>query len=178
MLIRIRRSKNILQQFQWFKCSSFALILEYTVRLAIINAAELEQNGCLFLSLLRNVMLWLKRTSTKSLQIELVTKYDTNDAKRKVWKRGPNLRRGFISAHEFEPQILIRIQPNTSERLNWKKKIIFCKPRWCSIVAFFSGKYDKTPLFKVSPWPFIPAGIYVDGNITFTPGKSKLTWRC
>ena len=85
---------------------------------------------------------------------------------------------GFISAHEFGPRILIRIQPNTSERLNWKKKKKFCKPRWCSIVALFSGKYDKTPLFKVSTWPFIPAGIYVDGNITFTPGKSKLTWRC
>ena len=54
-------------------------------------------------------MLWLKRTSTKILQIELVTKYDTNDAIM------------FISAHEFGPRILIRIQPNTSERLNWKK---------------------------------------------------------
>ena len=27
----------------------------------------------------------MKRTSTKSFQIELGTKYDTNDAKRKVW---------------------------------------------------------------------------------------------
>ena len=49
-----------------FCCSH--LILAYTVRLAIINAAELERNGCFSLSL-----------STKSLQIELVTKYDTND---------------------------------------------------------------------------------------------------
>ena len=32
------------------------------------------------LPLLKNIVLWLKRTSTKSLQIELVTKYDTNDA--------------------------------------------------------------------------------------------------
>ena len=52
----------------------------YTVRLAIRNAAEMEQNGCFSLSLLRNVVLSLKRTSTKSFQIELVTKYDTNDA--------------------------------------------------------------------------------------------------
>ncbi|CAH3143226.1 unnamed protein product [Pocillopora meandrina] len=36
------------------------------------------------------------------------------------------------------------------------------------------GKYDKTPTFKVSPWPFIPAGIYVDGNITFTPAVDFL----
>ena len=32
---------------------------------------------------------------------------------------------GFISAYEFGPRILIRIQPNTSERLNWKKKLFF-----------------------------------------------------
>ena len=48
------------------------LILAYTVRLALINAAELERNSCFSLLLLRNVVLWLKRTSMKSLQIELV----------------------------------------------------------------------------------------------------------
>ena len=48
----------------------------------MINAAELERNGCFSLPLLRNVVLWLKRTSTKSLQIELVTKYDINDAQK------------------------------------------------------------------------------------------------
>ena len=58
------------------------LIPAYTVRLAMINAAELERNGCFSLPLLRNVVLWLKRTSTKSLQIELVTKYDINDAQK------------------------------------------------------------------------------------------------
>ena len=76
------------------------LILAYTVRLAMINAAELERNGCFSLPLLRNVVLWLKRTSTKSLQIELVTKYDINDAQKeslvgesKPAKGGPNPRR-------------------------------------------------------------------------------------
>ena len=33
------------------------LILAYTVRLAIINVAELERNGCFSLPLLRNVLL-------------------------------------------------------------------------------------------------------------------------
>ena len=59
------------------------LILTYTVRLAIINAVELERNGWVFfffLPLLRNVVLRVKRTSTKSLQIELVTKYDTKES--------------------------------------------------------------------------------------------------
>ena len=37
----------------------------------------------------------LKRTSTKSFQIELVTKYDTNGAKRELCWGGPNLRRGI-----------------------------------------------------------------------------------
>ena len=62
----------------------------------MINAAELERNGCFSLPLLRNVVLWLKRTSTKSLQIELVTKYDINDAQKeslvgefKPTKEGP-----------------------------------------------------------------------------------------
>ena len=39
------------------------LVLAYTVRLAIINAVELERNGCFSLSLLRNVVLCLRRTS-------------------------------------------------------------------------------------------------------------------
>ena len=146
------------------------------MRFATINAAELEKNGCSFLSLLRNVMLWLKSKSTKSLQIELVTKYDTNDAKEKFGRGVEICVKGSISAYEFEPRIIIRIQPNISDSIG--NNFYFCKPRWCSIVALFSGKYDKIPTFKVSPWPFIPAGIYVDVNITFTPGKSKLTRRC
>ena len=60
----------------------YFLILAYYVRLAVINAAGLERNGCFSLPLLRNVVLWLKRTSTKSLQLELVTEYDTNDAQK------------------------------------------------------------------------------------------------
>ena len=46
------------------------LILAYTVRLAIMNAVELERNGCcccFFYLYWGNVVLWLKRTSTKKL---------------------------------------------------------------------------------------------------------------
>ena len=45
------------------------LILAYTVRLAIMNAVELERNGWGFFFYLYwgNVVLWLKRTSTKKL---------------------------------------------------------------------------------------------------------------
>ena len=63
-----------------FNSSNAVLILAYYVRLAVINAAGLERNGCFSLPLLRNVVLWLKRISTKSLQLELVG--------------GQNLRRG------------------------------------------------------------------------------------
>ena len=52
----------------------------------MINAAELERNGCFSLPLLRNVVLWLKKTSTQSFQIELVAKYDTNDANKESSK--------------------------------------------------------------------------------------------
>ena len=73
------------------------LILAYTVRLAIINAVDLERNGCFLffvLPLLRNVVLWLKRTPTKSLQIELVTKYDTKDALKESLVRGSKSAKG------------------------------------------------------------------------------------
>ena len=47
------------------------LILAYTVRLAIMNAVELERNDCccffFFYLYWGNVVLWLKRTSTKKL---------------------------------------------------------------------------------------------------------------
>ena len=65
-----------------FNSSNAVVCLAHTVRLAMINAAELERNGCFSLPLLRNVVLWLKRTSTKSLQVELVTKYDANNVQK------------------------------------------------------------------------------------------------
>ena len=37
----------------------------------------------------------MKRTSTESLQIESVTKYDTNDAQKESLVGGPSLRRGI-----------------------------------------------------------------------------------
>ena len=78
------------------------LILAYTVPLALINAAELERNGCFSVPLLRNVVLWLKRTSTESLQIELVTKYDTNDAPKESLVEGVQIcEGGTISASVY-----------------------------------------------------------------------------
>ena len=49
----------------------------------MINAVELERTGwfCFaFFTFIEEYVLWLRRTSTKSLQIELVTKYDKKDA--------------------------------------------------------------------------------------------------
>ena len=43
----------------------------------------------------------MKRTSTKSLQIELDTKYNTNDAKRKVWYGSKSAKEGVISVSGF-----------------------------------------------------------------------------
>ena len=46
----------------------------------------------------------MKRTSTKSLQLELVTEYDTNDAQKESLVGGggdQNLRRGSISVSGF-----------------------------------------------------------------------------
>ena len=61
------------------------LILAYTVRLAIINAVELERNGWFFFWFFFNLYWGMlccdwKEHRQKSLQIELVTKYDTKDA--------------------------------------------------------------------------------------------------
>ena len=66
MLIRIRRSKDLLKQFQEFECSSlFAFHYAYTGRLAIIHTAELERNDCFSLPLLRNVVLMEKNIGKK-----------------------------------------------------------------------------------------------------------------
>ena len=47
-------------------------------------------------------MLRLKRTSTKSLQIELVTKYDTNDdQKESLVGRSKSAKGGSISANRY-----------------------------------------------------------------------------
>ena len=55
--------------------------------------------ACFFLPLLRNVVLRLKRTSTKNLQKELVTKYDTNDAsKESLVGESKSAKGGSISA--------------------------------------------------------------------------------
>ena len=83
------------------------LILAYTVRLAIMNAVELEQNGCscFFFTFIEEMLCcdW-KEHRQKSLQIELVTKYDTKNAYKESLVGGPNLRRGgSISASGFGP---------------------------------------------------------------------------
>ena len=41
-----------------------------------------------------------------------------------------------------------------------------------------SFQESKPPTFTVSPWPFFPAGTHINLNVTFAPGKLKLTWRC
>ncbi|RMX56015.1 hypothetical protein pdam_00019587, partial [Pocillopora damicornis] len=43
------------------------------------------------------------------------------------------------------------------------------------INASFCGelKYEKTPTFKVSHWPFIPTGVLVNGSVTFTPATMQ-----
>ena len=70
------------------------LILAYTVRLAIMNAVELERNGGFFFFYLYwgNVVVWLKRTSTKKL---------ANRIRNQIWYKGclkGNFGRGSKSA--------------------------------------------------------------------------------
>ena len=86
MLIRIRRSKiycNHLDSSNAVVCSHRTL--KYTVRLAIINAVELERNGCFFFTSIEECCVVIEKNIDKSLQIELVTKYATKVLKRKVW---------------------------------------------------------------------------------------------
>ena len=96
-------AKIYCNNFNKFECSNlFASNSCVYCRLAIINAAELERNGCFSVPLLRNVVLWLKRTSTESLQIELVTKNDTNDAQKESLEEGVQIfDGGSISASGY-----------------------------------------------------------------------------
>ena len=108
MTFRINVDSYQKKQIYWnnFKSSNAVvclhLIIAYTGRLAIIHAAELERNGCFSLPLLRNVVLWWKRISAKSFQIELVTKYDTSMIE--TFCRGVQICEGrSISASGFGP---------------------------------------------------------------------------
>ena len=122
------------------------LILAYTVRFAIINAAELERNGCFSLPLFRNVALWLKGTSTESLQIELVTKYDTNDAQKESLVGGSKSANGG-------PRLLtdmdgwVQIRCDTSAKCPWF--LIMSSSSFRSVLAVPSVVLDETVLSTV-----------------------------
>ena len=129
------------------------LILAYTVRLAIINAAELERNGCFSVPLLRNVVLWSKRTSTESLQIELVTKYDTNDAQKESLVEGVQIcEGGSISANVYMDRgVQIRggfqICCDTGAKCPWF--LVMSSTSFRSVLAVPSNVSDETVLSTV-----------------------------
>ena len=117
------------------------LILAYTVPLAIINAAELERNGCFSAPLLRNVVLWLKRTSTESLQIELVTKYDTNDAQKESLVEGSKAAKGDL------PPRGVQICCDTDAKCPWF--LVMSSTSFRSVLAVPSNVSDETVLSTV-----------------------------
>ena len=129
------------------------LILAYTVPLAIINAAELERNGCFSAPLLRNVVLWLKRTSTESLQIESVTKYDTNDAQKESLVEGVQIcEGGSISANVYmDGGVQIRggfqICCDAGAKCPWF--LVMSSTSFSSVLAVPSNVSDETVLSTV-----------------------------
>ena len=127
------------------------LILAYTVPLAIINAAELERNGCFSAPLLRNIVLWL-RTSTESLQIESVTKYDTNDAQKESLVEGVQIfDGGSISACGYgrgspNPRG-VQICCDTGAKCPWF--LVMSSTSFRSVLAVPSNVSDETVLSTV-----------------------------
>ena len=122
------------------------LILAYTVRLAIINAAELERNGCFSVPLLRNVVLWLKRTSTESLQIELVTK---NDAQKESLVEGVQIcEGGSMSASGYGRESPnprgVQICCDTGTKCPWF--LVMSSTSFRSVLAVPSNVSDETVL--------------------------------
>ena len=123
--------------------------LAYTARLAIINAAELERNGCLSSSSLRNVVLWLKRTSTESLQIELVTK---NDAQKESLVEGVQIcERGSMSASGYGRESPnprgVQIYCDTGTKCPWF--LVMSSTSFRSVLAVPSNVLDETVLSTV-----------------------------
>ena len=123
------------------------LILAYTVRLPIINAAELERNGCFSIPLLRNAVLWLKRTSTKSLQVKWVTKYDTNDVKKESLVGGfKSAKWGSIFTSRFGLGVQIRCDTGITqnkENQQFRRKGCGYLSWWITIKAkFFRLSHD------------------------------------
>ena len=90
------------------------LILAYTVRLAIMNAVELERNGWGFFYLYwGNVVLWLKRTSTKKLSNRISYQIWYKGCLKGTFGRGVRIcEGGSISVSEFGPGVQIRGGPN------------------------------------------------------------------
>ena len=90
------------------------LILAYTVRLAIMNAVELERNGCcccccFFYLYWGNVVLWLKRTSTKKLANRISYQIWYKGCLKGKFGRGVQIcEGGSISASRFGPGVQIR----------------------------------------------------------------------
>ena len=155
MLIRIRRSIycNNFNSSNAVVCSH--LILAYTVWLTIMNAVELERNGCFVLFFfffspsLRNVVLWLKRTSTESLQIELVTK---NDAQKESLVEGVQIcEGGSISASGYGRESPnprgVQICCDTGTKCPWF--LVMSSTSFRSVLAVPSNVLDETVLSTV-----------------------------
>ena len=147
-------AKIYCNNFNKFECSNlFASNSCVYCRLAIINAAELERNGCFSVPLLRNVVLWLKRTSTESLQIELVTKYDTNDAQKESLVEGVQIcEGGSISANVYmDGGVQIRggfqICCDTGAKCPWF--LVMSSTSFRSVLAVPSNVSDETVLSTV-----------------------------
>ena len=80
MLIRIRRSKDLLEQFQEFECSSlfaFNYCLYWTTRYN--TCGRIGTKWLFFFTFIEECCVVIEENIDKNLQIELVTKYGTND---------------------------------------------------------------------------------------------------
>ena len=135
-------AKIYCNNFNKFECSNlFASNSCVYCRLAIINGEELERNGCFSVPLLRNVVLWLKRTSTESFQIELVTKYDTNDAQKESLVEGSKAAKGDL------PPRGVQICCDTDAKCPWF--LVMSSTSFRSVLAVPSNLSDETVLSTV-----------------------------
>ena len=112
MLIRIRRSKLKIYCKNFNRSNAVVcshLILAYTVRLAVINAAELERNGWVFFfTFIEECCVVIEKNIDKKLANKISYQIWYKRCLKEKLGRGPNLRRGSIFASGLDRGVQIR----------------------------------------------------------------------
>ena len=93
-------------------CLHLHVILAYTVRLALINAAELERSGWFFFTFIEGCYVVIKKNIDEKLANRIRCQIWYKRCQRESLIGGPNVRRGSIAVSGFWPGVQMTGGPN------------------------------------------------------------------